>query len=976
MPMPPMRFATLCLSAGLGLQMPAIAISPPVNPDRPPASPPIISAELVRAQPRLAVVRLDQDALRYATQNQRTIVIDHFPLPGSRQATLRLERFSPVMPDARFVIGHPDNPDRRIPFDASGITMLRGTIDGIPNSSVFISLAPRSATGRFDLGPGRERFLLSSFGGSTTDLAPGEYAVFPASQEGGVGLEVPMCAVTPPAGLTAPIAPGSGTPPPPPPPPTRDADPIRGLRQIELAIDTDYELFELFGNADDTLTYIIQLYGQVSDIYIRDVNTRFDLTYIRIWDNPNDLYHNNEDPLNAFRDHWEANMQAIHRDVAQLLLGSRRLSAGGVAYAPALCNSSSYSWSGYTLGYFADPDRPHWSNRDIMVTAHELGHNCGTFHTHDYGLDNCDDALSQPQRGTIMAYCGQTYSGGDANHDLWFHELTAQKMREYVYSRPCVIADCNQNHKPDSEDISLGLSQDVNANGIPDECEDCNQNDTLDAVEIAAGTSADVNANGIPDECESDCNSNGVPDLHDILLSISHDLNANRIPDECEPDLDANEVADYLQITADMTLDVDRNLVLDSVQDCDGDGITDHAELNHAWNVYVATTSSDASVREFFSLTGVLVNVANSESLPDGQDLVITPSGRVLVSGGSQHRIAELNSAGQFVGNLATVPYPTGMLVLPQTGTLLVASRNTNSIQELSLTDGSLVRTVVAPGAGGLNSPFGLAIQGNRLCVSDVDGRVLEYNLSTGIFMRILVSAGSGSLSDPRGILFKPDGNLLVASRGSNRINEYNGQTGAFISKWNRNGTSSRLTLDEPWCLRLGPDGDVYVSRNRVTRDGHGHDHGGDHWHDVNLGDHRFGGTSALHLTDARVYQFDIRNGNMVRAYILGSDTGLYRPTGFDFMPDFGSDCNRNQIPDSCDIAGGVSADLNANGIPDECEPACAADFDHSGFVDTDDFDAFVHAFEDGGPDADVDGSGFVDLDDFSFFVLAFEAGC
>ncbi|GMV26867.1 MAG: hypothetical protein AMXMBFR58_28980 [Phycisphaerae bacterium] len=55
---------------------------------------------------------------------------------------------------------------------------------------------------------------------------------------------------------------------------------------------------------------------------------------------------------------------------------------------------------------------------------------------------------------------------------------------------------------------------------------------------------------------------------------------------------------------------------------------------------------------------------------------------------------------------------------------------------------------------------------------------------------------------------------------------------------------------------------------------------------------------------------------------------------------------------------------------------SCPADFDGSGFADTDDFDAFVRAFEAGGDDADFDGSGFVDTDDFDAFVLAFEAGC
>jgi len=33
-------------------------------------------------------------------------------------------------------------------------------------------------------------------------------------------------------------------------------------------------------------------------------------------------------------------------------------------------------------------------------------------------------------------------------------------------------------------------------------------------------------------------------------------------------------------------------------------------------------------------------------------------------------------------------------------------------------------------------------------------------------------------------------------------------------------------------------------------------------------------------------------------------------------------DCNQNQVPDDCDIAGGTSQDVNGNGIPDSCEPA------------------------------------------------------
>ncbi|MBX3658188.1 MAG: hypothetical protein KF740_07125 [Ramlibacter sp.] len=57
-------------------------------------------------------------------------------------------------------------------------------------------------------------------------------------------------------------------------------------------------------------------------------------------------------------------------------------------------------------------------------------------------------------------------------------------------------------------------------------------------------------------------------------------------------------------------------------------------------------------------------------------------------------------------------------------------------------------------------------------------------------------------------------------------------------------------------------------------------------------------------------------------------------------------------------------------------ENFCAADVDRSGFLDTDDYDRFVTAFEEGDPAADYDRSGFVDTDDFDAFARAFMEGC
>lgn len=74
-------------------------------------------------------------------------------------------------------------------------------------------------------------------------------------------------------------------------------------------------------------------------------------------------------------------------------------------------------------------------------------------------------------------------------------------------------------------------------------------------------------------------------------------------------------------------------------------------------------------------------------------------------------------------------------------------------------------------------------------------------------------------------------------------------------------------------------------------------------------------------------------------------------------------------VSDACGDAVTSSATFNAL-------PPCAADFDRSCFLDSDDFSAFVGAFIAGQPSADFDQTGFIDSDDFVAFVRSFEAGC
>ena len=239
------------------------------------------------------------------------------------------------------------------------------------------------------------------------------------------------------------------------------------------------------------------------------------------------------------------------------------------------------------------------------------------------------------------------------------------------------------------------------------------------------------------------------------------------------------------------------------------------------------------------------------------------------------------------------------------------------------------------------------------IVTSETNNSVMRYNGTTGAFVSVFVTAASGGLAAPKGLLFNPiTGNLLVASFTTNQILEYNGATGAFIKVWSIVG----VQFSGPYALRIGRDGQVYVSTNTDPAD--------------------------THFTRAHILIFDVRNGNFVRAYVQANDSGLSRPTGFDFMPGNTTDCNRNQLPDSCDITSGFSTDFNSNGVPDECERTCYANCDLSAaapVLTANDFQCFLNAFAMGASYANCDGSTTIPVltaNDFQCFLNAFAAGC
>ncbi len=211
--------------------------------------------------------------------------------------------------------------------------------------------------------------------------------------------------------------------------------------ELAIAIETDLEFTtSVFGgDLEAAAEYALALVSASGEIFDLDLSVRFRTGFLRLWEE--------EDPwdqsgtgaqLGQFRDHWQALMSEVPRDLAHFLSG--RGLGGGVAWLPGVCGSYGYALSANLGGSFPYPLEDHrHENWDIMVVSHEFGHNIGSPHTHSVSppLDGCGIGdCSQAYGGTIMSYC-HTCPGGMSNIALRFHPGSIGSMLATLTNVPC-----------------------------------------------------------------------------------------------------------------------------------------------------------------------------------------------------------------------------------------------------------------------------------------------------------------------------------------------------------------------------------------------------------------------------------------------------------------------------------------------------------------------------------------------------------
>ncbi len=389
------------------------------------------------------------------------VILSDLTLPEGGAVSLNLRRLRVSDARGRLVV---DGQVRALSDVADQVQLWRGDVLGEDDSFAFMSFSPygsrgvvkrngrsyhlraaRDAGGRFV--PGSS--LLSGFA-ADAPMAASACGIREVDQV----LEKPASSNVPAANVK-----------------------VATIYQANIAVETDYQFYQLFGDQDEATAYVLTVLGAASAIYAEQCGTVFNLPYIGIhthqndgWDKPDSANSNSVDVLYEFRNAWKNGNAPVAASLYHFMSGADL--GGGVAWLNALCSQSyGFGVSGNINGELTVPimGNAPW---DLVVVAHELGHNFYTPHTHDYcpPIDSCapsgyfgDCQTSQIciPNGTIMSYC-HLCSGGLANIDLEFYPTVAANIRAAVESSCLQPAESDDDVCVDQAD---GVHVEVDPNG-------------------------------------------------------------------------------------------------------------------------------------------------------------------------------------------------------------------------------------------------------------------------------------------------------------------------------------------------------------------------------------------------------------------------------------------------------------------------------------------------------------------------------
>jgi Metallo-peptidase family M12/S-layer homology domain len=422
-----MRF-TAAKSFVFGIAALAAAFAAPAatvsSPYRPTAS--VATASRLTAPGQEA---LDLDARALATLRDgvsRVVEVEAFPIAPGATARLRLSRFEVAGPEAKITLRGPDG-ETSLPIPA--VTHYSGVVEGEPDSSVYVGITSdglvgwiHSSVGHSYVGPNEAKTgYVVRTADSPLNAAASSVDWSCAEENLPAALKTPV-----PSSAAAPAMPT-----------------VSGVKQAAVRVETDNQLYQHFGNDPNALaTYVMTLFGAVNVIYQRDVSLYLVVTEIHVW-TVADPYTGGDTltQLYQFGDWWHSNKPLASNPRTLVHYLSGHPVSGGIAWLSVLCSGdfpTGSDWGGaYSLTQvYGTYPLQLW---DQDASAHEMGHNAGSPHTHCMGPPTYPDWTDKCYGGESGCYSGAAQNPGLGNGTImsYCHLLGWQYM-SLVFHPRCI----------------------------------------------------------------------------------------------------------------------------------------------------------------------------------------------------------------------------------------------------------------------------------------------------------------------------------------------------------------------------------------------------------------------------------------------------------------------------------------------------------------------------------------------------------
>ncbi len=366
--------------------------------------------------------------------------MEQVPLTDGRMVSLDLERLS----IARHRFGlHVDGVAAPGLIEKLGISVWKGVVVGQPSSDVMLAFAPYGCRGWIKIGA--ETTHLMPQPDASGDWAAGHCILVTETMliDRGLTPQIECAAVAPPGTNISTIqSQGANIDPP------LESGGTCYVRTGSVAIECDDQFFALFNDLNAATTYVVSLWTFIGDRFATQVNTILTHPYLNIPTQGNDPWTSQDnggtssDLITEFQAAWVGN---IPNDCTTAHFMSGAILTGGVAWVGVICGGDyNFAVSGNLFGGVQFPVLQQPLNWDFFVCSHELGHNFGSIHTHEFcpPLDECapppffggcHNQQVCSNQGTLMSYCFYC-PGRTSNITTYFHSVTASIMRQEATS--------------------------------------------------------------------------------------------------------------------------------------------------------------------------------------------------------------------------------------------------------------------------------------------------------------------------------------------------------------------------------------------------------------------------------------------------------------------------------------------------------------------------------------------------------------